>query len=75
MLDLDPFGSPESDLVVLFAASLFTERASLPPLIVYADDSSAYDAVIQSAFRMLTQPLVEFFAAGLMKTIELVSEG
>jgi hypothetical protein len=75
LLDLDPFGSPESDLVALFAASLFTERASLPPLIVYVDDSSAYDAAIQSAFRMLTQPLVEFFAAGLIKTIESVSEG
>jgi hypothetical protein len=75
LLDLDPFGSPESDLVALFAASLFTERASLPPLIIFADDSSAYDGAIQSAFRMLTQPLVEFFAAGLMRTIELVSEG
>jgi len=75
LLDLDPFGSPDGDLVALLAASLFTERAELPPLIIYAADSSSYDAAIQSAFRMLTQPLVEFFAAGLMRTIDLVSEG
>jgi Fic family protein len=71
MLDLQPFPS-ESEQIALLAASFYTERAGLPPLIIYADEitTARYSAVIDAAFRMLTQPLVEFFAESLTRTIE-----
>ncbi len=71
MLDLQPFPS-ESEQMALLTASFYTERAGLPPLIIYADELTAarYSAVIDAAFRMLTQPLVEFFAESLTRTIE-----
>ena len=50
------------------------ERAGLPPLIIFSDDTTAarYTAAIEAALRMLTQPLVEFFAESLARTIKTV---
>ncbi|HWQ33374.1 MAG TPA: hypothetical protein VNQ79_11005 [Blastocatellia bacterium] len=73
LLDLQPFPS-HHETIALMAASFFTEQVTLPPLIILADDLSAarYPAVIESAFRMLTQPLVEFMAENLTRTIQTV---
>lgn len=73
LLDLQPFPS-HHETIALLAASFFTEQVTLPPLIIFADDLSAarYAAVIESAFRMLTQPLVEFMAENLTRTIQTV---
>lgn len=73
MLDLQPFPT-HHEPVALLAASFYTERAGLPPLIIFADDLNArrYPAVLESAFRMLTQPLVEFMAENLTRTIQTV---
>jgi hypothetical protein len=72
LLDLQPFPT-HHETIALLAASFFTERAGLPPLIIFADELTAasYPAVIESAFRMLTQPLVELLAANQIRTIEV----
>src|ERR1051326_3977483 len=71
LLDLQPF-TLENEQVALLAASFYTERALWPPLIIYADEATAarYKAAIDAAFRMLTQPLVEFFAESVARTIK-----
>jgi hypothetical protein len=72
LLDLHPFPSL-TETTALLAASFYTERAGLPPLIIWADDETSvrYASTIEAAFRMLTQPLVEFFAEMLGRTIRL----
>ncbi len=73
LLDLQPFPT-HYEPVALLAASFYTERGGLPPLIIFADELNAtrYPAVLESAFRMLTQPLVEFMAENLTRTIQTV---
>jgi len=71
LLDLQPFAT-HHEQTALLAASFYTERALWPPLIIYADEASTarYTAAMSAAFRMLTQPLVEFFAENLAQTIK-----
>jgi Fic family protein len=74
LLDLQPF-NVENEQVALLAASFYIERAGWPPLIIYADEAAAarYTTAIDAAFRMLTQPLVEFFAESLARTIKQIT--
>ena len=75
LLDLHPF--PQlSESTALLAASFYTERAGLPPLFVFTDEVTLqrYANVTETAFRMLTQPLVEFFAEMLRRAMLLTSE-
>jgi hypothetical protein len=76
LLDLHPFPSL-TETTALLAASFYGERAGLPPLIIFADDATMarYTSTIDAAFRMLTQPLVEFFAEMLGRTIRLGTGG
>jgi hypothetical protein len=76
LLDLHPFPSL-AETTALLASSFYTERAGLPPLIIFADDATMarYTSTIDAAFRMLTQPLVEFFAEMLGRTIRLSAGG
>jgi Fic/DOC family len=76
LLDLHPFPSLV-EATALLAASFYTERAGLPPLIIWADDENLvrYASTIEAAFRMLTQPLVEFFAEMLRRMIRLGTGG
>lgn len=64
-IDLQPFAAANQATATL-AASFYLERAGLPPLIFAANDPK-YLAVLVSAFRMLTQQLVEYFAELLEK--------
>jgi hypothetical protein len=72
LLDLHPFPQ-QTELTALLAASFYVERAGLPPLFVFNDDITLqrYAAVTETAFRMLTQPLVEFFAEQLTRALQL----
>lgn len=72
LLDLHPFPQ-HTELTALLAASFYVERAGLPPLFVFNDDITLqrYAAVTETAFRMLTQPLVEFFAEQLTRALQL----
>jgi hypothetical protein len=74
LLDLHPFPS-HTEATSLFAASFYTERAGFPPLVIVADEATAarYVNALEAAFRMLTQPLVEFFAEALTRTMRLSS--
>jgi hypothetical protein len=76
LLDLHPFPSL-AETTALLASSFYTERAGLPPLIIFADDATLvrYASTIEAAFRMLTQPLVEFFAEMLERTMRLSTGG
>ncbi|MBI1762641.1 MAG: Fic family protein [Acidobacteria bacterium] len=72
LLDLHPF-SQYTEITALLAASYYIERAGLPPLFVFNDEVTLqrYAVVTETAFRMLTQPLVEFFAEQLMRVLQL----
>lgn len=67
LLDLQPFAAANLTTAIL-AASFYLERASLPPLLFDPNDAH-YQAAIASAFRLLTQHLVDYFAASLTITI------
>lgn len=77
LLDLHPF--PQfSEITALLAAGFYTERAGLPPLFVFNDEVTLqrYALVVETAFRLLTQPLVEFFAEMLTRAMQVgVNEG
>lgn len=75
LLDLQPFAT-HHEPTALLAASFYTERAGWPPLIIFADEATIarHTAALDAAFRMLTQPLVEFFAESLARTIKHFTE-
>jgi Fic family protein len=70
LLDLNPF-PVANKTTALLAASFYTESAGFPPLIIFSDETtiSRYSNALEAAFRMLTQPLVEFFAEMLRATM------
>lgn len=70
LLDLQPFAAANLPTAVL-AASFYLERAGLPPLIFDTKDAR-YAAALESAFRMLTQHLVDYFAQCLTQTISIL---
>ena len=71
LLDLQPFAAANL-ATALLAASFHIERAGLPPLIIDTNDER-YATVLENAFRMLTQHLVDYFAASLGNTIQKIS--
>ena len=66
LLDLQPFTSANLETAML-AASFQIERSGLPPLIIDTNDAR-YSTVLETAFRMLTQHLVDYFAESVSKT-------
>lgn len=72
LLDLHPFESPvRMKRTALLAAGFYTQRAGLPPLIVDLGEpevSTRFDQALEAAFRMLTQPLIEFFTEAILRT-------
>jgi len=72
LLDLQPFPS-HTETTATLAASFYTEREGLPPLVIFADDTTLarYSRALEAAFRMLTQPLVEIFAEMLTRTMRI----
>ena len=72
LLDLHPFPT-HTDTTATMAASFYTEREGLAPLVICADDVNLarYERALEAAFRMLTQPLVEFFAEMLTRSMRI----
>lgn len=72
LLDLHPFPTVTEPTAML-AASFYTERAGLPPLVIQSDDitRARFAQAFEAAQRMLTQPLVELFAEMLRKAMQL----
>lgn len=73
LLDLYPFPTV-SEPTAMLAASFYTERAGLPPLVILSDDitRARFNQAFEAAQRMLTQPLVELFAEMLRKAMQSV---
>jgi hypothetical protein len=67
LLELQPFAAANFPTATL-AASFYLERADLPPLL-FDPGETRYIAALESGFRMLTQHLVDYFAASLQQTI------
>lgn len=76
LLDLHPFPA-NTEMTALLAASFYTERDGLPPLVIFADETTLarYRQALEAAFRMLTQPLVEFFAEMLTRAMRIGLDG
>jgi len=72
LLDLHPFSS-HTETTATLTAGFYTEREGMPPLVIFADDltQARYARALEAAFRMLTQPLVEFFAEMLTRTMRI----
>jgi len=72
LLDLHPFPK-HTETTATLAASFYTEREGLPPLVIFADEANLarYANALEAAFRMLTQPLVEFFAETLRRAMRI----
>lgn len=75
LLDLYSFPALNEPTAIL-AAGFYTERAGLPPLIIFADDATQakFAQTLEAAMRMLTQPLVELFAEMLIVAMQQSSE-
>lgn len=70
-IELHPFvgGSEQTALV---AASLFTMRKGLPPIIISEEMQPAYRAALNEGIRMNTKPMVELIAESTDKTLDLM---
>jgi len=75
LLDLHPFPTLTEPTAML-AAGFYTERAGLPPLVIFADETTQvkFAQTREAAMRMLTQPLVELFAEMLRRAMQQSSE-
>lgn len=75
LLDLYPFPTLTEPTARL-AAGFYTERAGLPPLVIFAHEPTPaeFAQTLEAAMRMLTQPLVELFARMLRKAMRQSAE-
>lgn len=76
LLDLAPFGEL-TGTTALLAAGFYTRRGGLPLLAIPSGDEAEqrYRQALEAAFRMLTQPLVEYFADALIRSMRTGEEG
>lgn len=74
LIELQPFDQANSR-TALVAASLFTLRSELPPLIVRTEMQPAYHAAIDEGSRMNTKPMVEMVAEAVEHSVrEMIEE-
>lgn len=68
LAEIDPFERP-SDRTALLAASLFTLRAGLPPIIIGPDLSPSFRAALKEGLRISTRPVVELIGEAVESTL------
>jgi hypothetical protein len=74
LIDLQSF-EQANERTALVAASLFTLRSGLPPIIIKPEMASAYGNALDEATRMNTKPLVETVAGSVeMSLTELLGK-
>lgn len=74
LIDLQPF-EQANGRTSLVAASLFTLRSELPPIIIKPERASAYRNALDEGARMNTKPMVELTAEAVEKILtELLEE-
>jgi hypothetical protein len=69
LLELAPFARNNRQTALL-AASLFTLRRDLPPIIFRPQQHQTYLAALQEGLRMNTQPMVELVAEAIEQTLD-----
>lgn len=69
LLEIQPF-ERHNERTVLAAASLFTMRGGLQPIIIRPDLAPAYRSAIEEGLRVNTRPMVEVIAESVEKTID-----
>jgi Fic family protein len=73
LIDLQPF-EQANERTALVAASLFTMRSHLPPIIIKPELASAYRNALDEGARMNTKPMVETIAEAVEKSLEELIE-
>jgi Fic family protein len=68
LIDLRPFNYG-NDQTALVAASLFTLRSGLPPIIICVRTQPAYRAALNEGVRMNTKPMVELIAESIEQSL------
>lgn len=69
LIDIQPF-EQTNERTALIAASLFTMRSELPPIIIGSEMHSAYHNALDEGVRMNTKPMVELIAEAVERSIE-----
>jgi predicted DNA-binding protein len=69
LIEIQPFKN-RNELTARAAASLFTMRSGLPPIIFKPDQALAYRAALGEGLRMDTRPMVELIAEAIEACID-----
>jgi Fic family protein len=69
LIEIQPF-EENNQRTALVAASLFTLRGDLPPLIIKAQMKTEYFSALDEATRMNTKPMVELLAWAVADTLD-----
>lgn len=73
LIDMQPF-EQANERTALVAASLFTLRSELPPIIIKPEMDSAYRNALDEGTRMNTKPMVETVAEAVERSISEMIE-
>lgn len=73
LLELQPF-EQANERTALVAASLFTLRSELPPIIIRPDMQAEYRNALEEGYRMNTKPMVEVIAEALERSLSKLIE-
>ncbi|MEK6321313.1 MAG: Fic family protein [Acidobacteriota bacterium] len=73
LLEMQPF-ERANERTALVAASLFTLRSELPPVIITPDMHAAYSNALDEGDRMNTKPMVELIAEAVERSLSKVIE-
>ena len=73
LLELQPF-EQANERTALVAASLFTLRSDLPPIIIVPDMHAAYRNALDEGDRMDTKPMVEMIAEAVQRSLSAMIE-
>ena len=73
LIDLQPF-EQANERTALVAASLFTLRGELPPIIIKPEMHDAYRSSLDEGVRMNTQPMVDLLAQAVERSVSEMIE-
>jgi Fic family protein len=73
LIDMQPF-EQANERTALVAASLFTLRSELPPIIIKPEMDSAYRNALDEGTRMNTKPMVETVAEAVERSVNEMIE-
>jgi hypothetical protein len=73
LMEIQPFAE-DNEQLSLAAASLFSMRSGLPPVIISPDAAAEYGAALGEGFRMNTRPLVDLLARMAENALDLMAD-